>query len=727
MKRGLFQTLSLALVLCLGQGYAQNMAPAEDHGAILRQIQKAIEEKGARWTAGGNDIFLLSSEEKRLMLGNADTISLEQIPPAEQEMRYPWHPEKFDWRSKDGANWMSPVKNQGACGSCVAFAVIGTLEGQLDIYNNNPGLNRDLSEQHIFACGGGTCDGGWQTSAGFAYLLDNGAPAETCYPYASGADGMDRSCSGTCPDWRDDAVRISCWGWVAGEYAVCTPAQIKDRLLNGPVATGMTVYEDFDAYNRGVYQHVWGAERGGHAVVFVGWDDTTNPPCWIVKNSWGLWGESGYFRIIQGINDSGIESGCLYLTLGDVAEGKLSDNGHLFGTLEVGETETWTLGINNVGAADLEVYGFVEDSVSSFSIIAPGPYPQTAATGETLFYTVTFAPQEAGFQHTRMMVNSNSCVVLPELKFRGTGVIHTVMTDPKSIERTLDQGEAATVPFSIRNTGALPVAYHIEIMKNWLAVEPDSGAIEAGGRAAGMVTFDASALEPGQHRTNILIRTDDPTDQVVVIPVLLNVSEAAGVAITIPAAFIPFDDAAWLDLSLDNQTHLEMPLGEVSLYVEFDPALLDLEGVVPAARVASMGLFQWQEVRPGLISLAISDGNGKAIVPGTGPVARLSFVLQAEVACGDSAQVRLRDVAVTDPLGTELEVRVADGPLVAICKGDPDVSGTIDVIDVMQVVRSIAGQRCSGAWDAICWASDYNGDEKIDVRDVVGMIHTILE
>lgn len=726
MKKGLFLALMLGPVLCFGQGFAQNRVSAEEHRATLQEIEKAIAEKGAKWTAGENDIFLLSPGEKKLMLGNTDSIPLAQIPSTEQMMRYRWHPEKFDWRSVNGGNWMSPVKNQGACGSCVAFAVIGTLEGQMDIYHNNPGLNRDLSEQHVFACGGGTCDGGWQTSAGFAYLLDNGAPAEACYPYASGKDGIDRPCSGTCPDWRDEAVRISCWGWVAGQYAVCTPAQIKDRLLNGPVATGMTVYEDFDSYNRGIYQHVWGGERGGHAVVFVGWDDTTDPPCWIVKNSWGSWGEAGYFRIIQGINDSGIESGCLYLTLGDVAEGKLSDNGHLFGTLEVGETETWTLGIHNEGAAYLEVYGFYEDSVSAFFITAPGPYPQSIAHGETLFYTVTFAPRAAGFQHTRMMVNSNSCVLLPELKFRGTGVIHTVTTDPKSIEQTLDQGQIKAAPFSIINAGVLPVTFEVEVLKDWIAVEPDNGVVEAGKSVSGTVTFDASALDPGQFRTNILIRTDDPTDQVVVIPVRLNIMEAAGVVVAIPATFIPMDQATWLDICLDNQTHVEASLREVSLHIAFDPALLDIENIEPAPRAAFMDIFQWQDIQPGLIWLAISDVDGNAITPDTGPVARLSCVLQA-LACGYSARVSLGDVTVTDTMGAQLEVRISPGPVVAVCKGDPDLSGSIDVVDVVQVVRSIAGRTCSGTWDAICWAADYNGDGKIDVRDVVSMIHVILE
>jgi len=66
-------------------------------------------------------------------------------------------PAHFDWRQKDGYNWMTSVKDQASCGSCVAFAAIGATEGQLKIRANSPSWNVDLSEQHLFSCGGGLC------------------------------------------------------------------------------------------------------------------------------------------------------------------------------------------------------------------------------------------------------------------------------------------------------------------------------------------------------------------------------------------------------------------------------------------------------------------------------------------------------------------------------------------------------------------------------------------
>ena len=68
----------------------------------------------------------------------------------------------LDWRNKDGVNWISPILNQGNCGSCVAFAAVGVLESQVNITSGIPGLNPSFSTQALFACGGGGCESGWE-------------------------------------------------------------------------------------------------------------------------------------------------------------------------------------------------------------------------------------------------------------------------------------------------------------------------------------------------------------------------------------------------------------------------------------------------------------------------------------------------------------------------------------------------------------------------------------
>lgn len=76
--------------------------------------------------------------------------------------------------------------------------------------------------------------------------------------------------------------------------------------------TGYTVYEDFYSYAGGVYQHIYGNSVGGHAVAFIGYGEENGVKYWIIRNSWGPeWGEKGFFRILRGSNECGIEEECL--------------------------------------------------------------------------------------------------------------------------------------------------------------------------------------------------------------------------------------------------------------------------------------------------------------------------------------------------------------------------------------------------------------------------------
>jgi hypothetical protein len=210
-------------------------------------------------------------------------------------------PAHFDWRQKDGYNWMTSVKDQASCGSCVAFAAVGATEGQLKIRANSPTWDVDLSEQHLFSCGGGLCGWGWYISSALNRLRDYGTPDEACSPYQSG-DGSDRSCPTKCvdgSDWQPRAYKISSWNWISN-----SPSAIEAALMNGPLVGAFDVYYDFFGYSSGVYHYDgYSPYAGGHAIVIVGYD--SNDRYWIVKNSWGNWGESGYFRI--GFGEVGIE------------------------------------------------------------------------------------------------------------------------------------------------------------------------------------------------------------------------------------------------------------------------------------------------------------------------------------------------------------------------------------------------------------------------------------
>lgn len=252
----------------------------------LLEIKKAIKENNAGWTA---------SYTSASQAGGLGCIE-EEVNEFTEVSFNGMLPDRFDWRNVDGVDWTTPVKSQGDCGSCVAFATIGAVEAVVQINVGQP-FECDLSEAHLFFCGGGSCSRGMHISTAVGNVMDFGVPDELCFPYSPN----DMSCSDTSPNWPQRAVRVSEVGVVQGID------NIRNALVTyGPLAVDFEVYEDFPYYDGGIYEHVYGIHLGGHAVTLVGYDNIDK--YWICKNSWGKsWGERGWFRIKYGeckIDDS---------------------------------------------------------------------------------------------------------------------------------------------------------------------------------------------------------------------------------------------------------------------------------------------------------------------------------------------------------------------------------------------------------------------------------------
>ncbi|MCD6531191.1 C1 family peptidase [bacterium] len=266
--------------------------------ARLDSIRAAIRQKGARWTADINPIFLMPDDQFQKMLGIRDMPEPEELrdsvssfaPKSTLDL-----PDSFDWRNYLGRDWTTPIRSQDGCGSCWAFATIGAFEASINIALDSAEYDPNLSEQHLVSCDASSrgCDGGHFAGS---MLLNTGVVDESCFPYAA----SDLPCDDKCADWeRHILFRSAGNSWVSNSID-----QIKAAVYRHPIYTSMDVYEDFDSYSGGVYEHVWGSYRGGHAVVIVGWNDADS--CWICKNSWGTWwGESGWFRIKYGDSDIG--------------------------------------------------------------------------------------------------------------------------------------------------------------------------------------------------------------------------------------------------------------------------------------------------------------------------------------------------------------------------------------------------------------------------------------
>lgn len=213
-------------------------------------------------------------------------------------------PAAFDWRKAAGGNYVTSVKDQAGCGSCVAFGVVAVLESMVRIAAKQAGLAVDLSEAYAYHCLGRThgaipCpEGGWWPEEALA-AMKSGITDESNYPYTDEAQPCRRG-----SDWKSRLTRYS------GFTRKTSVSAMKTYLSTvGPMVACFTVYEDFYYfYTGGIYRYrakTAGDMVGGHCIAIVGYDDAKK--CWIAKNSWGTdWGESGYFRI--GYGSAGIDA-----------------------------------------------------------------------------------------------------------------------------------------------------------------------------------------------------------------------------------------------------------------------------------------------------------------------------------------------------------------------------------------------------------------------------------
>ncbi|GAB6027588.1 hypothetical protein CHUAL_001831 [Chamberlinius hualienensis] len=204
-------------------------------------------------------------------------------------------PDKIDWRTK---GYVTPIKNQGDCGSCWAFSATGSLEGQTF---RKTGKLISLSEQNLVDCSGDEgnqgCDGGLMTNA-FDYIkINNGIDTEISYPY----EGFDDNCK-----FKKDKIGATDTGYTVIEKG--NETQLQDAIgTNGPISVAIDASrKSFQFYKQGVYNEpLCSSENLDHGVLAVGYDtDSTGQEYYIVKNSWGTdWGINGYIWMPRNKNN----------------------------------------------------------------------------------------------------------------------------------------------------------------------------------------------------------------------------------------------------------------------------------------------------------------------------------------------------------------------------------------------------------------------------------------
>ena len=193
-------------------------------------------------------------------------------------------PRKVDWNAQ---GIITPVKNQGTCGSCTMHTTSALVEAWL---KKKVGLTYNLSEQHLIDCARTDKPGcsGSLNKHNMDYMMTNGLVQEYYYPYTA--------VDGTC---KTNVTKVS----TSGPTYTILPTQnlvaFLTALSKGPVATEFYVNEIFKKYAGGVFDSkLCDNSPVNHAVLAIGYDLDAPIPYILFKNSWGTtWGEKGFFRM----------------------------------------------------------------------------------------------------------------------------------------------------------------------------------------------------------------------------------------------------------------------------------------------------------------------------------------------------------------------------------------------------------------------------------------------
>ena len=205
-------------------------------------------------------------------------------------------PESVDWIKK---NAVTPVKNQGNCGSCWSFSATGAIEGAWAIKYDKL---FSLSEQQMIDCsrsyGNFGCQGGEMESA-FKYAIESPLCTEEDDPYVA----QNRECNNLdCTP----VVNLTACNYLTPNDQL----HMKEVVFKQPVSVAIEADASiFQFYSGGVITDETCGTNLNHGVLVVGYGIENNIPYWLVKNSWGEeWGDYGYVKILRSdnSNDKGI-------------------------------------------------------------------------------------------------------------------------------------------------------------------------------------------------------------------------------------------------------------------------------------------------------------------------------------------------------------------------------------------------------------------------------------
>jgi predicted secreted protein len=396
------QTLRIALKGNLSTGYSWSVAPAGSEnlrpvgaletaalapglGVPDRQALevRALSDGRARlrlvyrrpWEADAPPVRAVAVHAEGLGLADLCTALSLPVPPS-VEPAEAWHGSDTDASLTDerslapealpsAFNWCAlgkctPVRNQGNCGSCWAFATVGPMESGLLIAN---GTSANLSEQYLVSCNteGWGCDGGWWAHDYHQWKRppsesEAGAVLESAFPYVASKV----PCNGP----YSHPYRIATWAYVGSSSGVPATSAIKQAIYDhGPVAAAVCVGTAFQNYRGGVFStNETCSGSVNHGIVLVGWSDAAG--AWILRNSWGTgWGVNGYMTITYGTSMVGFAANYVTLPMNRPARARLPLVLKTYGSAG---------GLRNGGFENGRDGSWSEYSSNGWSLILPG-------------------------------------------------------------------------------------------------------------------------------------------------------------------------------------------------------------------------------------------------------------------------------------------------------------------------------------------------------------------
>ena len=258
----------------------------------LENIQNFNSNPHKTMTLAINHLGDLHPDEFRKMYLNSidptksSVHNLDDRPPSPQKASLP---KTVDWRSKGK---VTPVKDQGQCGSCWTFAAAGAIEGAVAIATNKL---ISLSSQQLNDCVNSAagyfsrgCNGGYKEEA-FDYVKRNGGIASNSkYPYLA----IDQPCNKHKA--KEVIAKISGFVTVSANNPEALMAAVSVQPVGVDIEADQNIWQ---FYSSGIITEGCGSSLD-HSVIVVGYNNAASTPYWILKNQWAVtWGLGGYAKV----------------------------------------------------------------------------------------------------------------------------------------------------------------------------------------------------------------------------------------------------------------------------------------------------------------------------------------------------------------------------------------------------------------------------------------------